>query len=408
MNSHTERAHAKLSASGSHRWLACPGSVIVEEGIPYTTSEFAEYGTAGHELAELCLSLGQPASKYTGTTFNQSKNYPEGFVADNEMCDAVQTYIDYCNDLPGDDLFIEQRVDFSPWVADGFGTADYIKIGKNNSGIPNSTYHIHCVDLKMGKGVKVYAERNSQGMLYALGVLNDLGMAYEFTENDRVTVSIVQPRLDHIDEWTTTVGELWDWAYQVVKPMAEKCIEGAPEFNPGEKQCKFCKAQSTCKALAKHSLNVVVGDFDDIPDKLDTRDVHLLNNEELGRLLEHVNTIVNWAKSLEATALSKLELGEKVPGYKMVKGRAGNRKWKSQEEVEQFMHDQEIECPEMYQPVKLLTPPNMVKLFKTNSINVDDLENLWIQPEGKPTIAIESDKREEIVPADTSGFDEIN
>jgi hypothetical protein len=404
MNNHVDRKHAKLSASGSHRWLACPGSVIVEKNFPDTTSEFAEYGTAGHELAERCLNNDVAAQKYMGVSFNKTEKYPYGFEADLEMCDAVQTYVDYCNGLPGDDIFVEQRVDFSPWVPEGFGTADYIKVGATT----DEKYIINCVDLKMGKGVKVFAEENSQGMLYALGVLNDLDMVYGFSDDDQVMISIVQPRIDHIDEWTTSVRALKDWAMRVVKPTAKLCNEETPEFNPGTKQCKFCKAQATCKALAKHSLQKITGGFDDIPLAGDPQDVHLLSNTELSHLLKHVDTIVNWAKSLEATAFAKLELGEKVLGYKMVKGRAGNRKWVDDTAVIKLLVESGFVPHDFLQPKKLLTPPNMVKLLKAAGHGQDVIETLWTQPEGKPTIAEESDKREEIVPADVSGFDVIN
>ena len=93
MNDH--KKHAKLSASGSHRWLVCPGSVLLEADFPEdVVSEFAEYGTAGHELAQLCLEKSRPATLFEGQYLNKSKNFPEGFLVDGEMADAVQTYLD--------------------------------------------------------------------------------------------------------------------------------------------------------------------------------------------------------------------------------------------------------------------------------------------------------------------------
>ena len=406
MTSDAERKHAKLSASGSSRWLACPGSVLLEEGLPDTTSEFAEYGTAGHELAETCLREDVPAHNFAGIDFNKSDSYPDGFEADEEMCEAVQMYLDYCNNVPGGEPFIEERVNFSQWVPEGFGTADFIRVEEPTGVIDPKT--IHVVDLKMGKGVRVFAEDNPQAMLYALGVTT-MGEKGYYSSYDEVNVVIVQPRLDHISEWRTTVGHLRDWGRDTVVPSATKAWNKEPVFKPGEKQCRFCKASPTCKALLEHSLQTVMHDFDEIPEgDMNTKDVHTLSNEELGKIMKHVNTITSWAKGLEATALEKLEAGEKIPGYKMVQGRAGNRKWVDEDVLMDKMMDLGFDEEQIVQPRKLLTPPKMCKILGAKNISMTQIQDLWIQPEGKPTIAVESDKREEIVPSGTDGFDVIN
>ena len=406
MTAEEERKHAKLSASGSSRWLACPGSVLLEEGLPDTTSEFAEYGTAGHELPESCLREGVPAHNFKGMSFNKNNSYPNGFEADEEMCEAVQMYLDYCNNVPGGESFIEERVNFSKWVPEGFGTADFIRVEEPEGIVDPKT--IHVVDLKMGKGVQVFAESNPQAMLYALGV-TAMEKADYYSNYDEVNVVIVQPRLDHISEWRTTVGYLRKWGQTTVVPSATRAWNKEAVFNPGEKQCRFCKASTTCKALMEHSLQIAMQDFDEIPEgDMNTKDVHTISNEELGKILKHVNTITSWAKALEATAFEKLEAGETIPGYKMVQGRAGNRKWADDEFIVDKMMGLGFSKEQLVQPQKLLTPPKMCKLLSAKNISMTQIQDLWVQPEGKPTIAVESDNREEIFPVGAADFDVIN
>ena len=390
----TELAHAKLSASGAHRWIPCPGSVSLEEGISDTTSEFAEYGTAGHTLAPICLEDDFNACTLKGTHLNKSAKFPKGFLVDDEMIDAVQQYVDYCNGLDGQHKFVERRVDFSKWVPEGFGTSDFIKLDKNSEG-----QIIHCVDLKMGKGVKVYAKDNPQGMLYALGVLNEMDMAFEFLDYDLVNIVIVQPRLDHIDEWMITVGNLKKWADEVIRPAADKAANGVKEFTPGDKQCRFCKAKSSCKALAEHSLEAVSKVFRPIPDPdMDLKESHTLSNEDIGELIPLTDGIIEWCKALQSYAFTLLEGGTAIKGYKLVRGRAGHRKWLDEDRVNDVLFENGFTDGEQFQPEKLLTPPNMVKLLKVNGQSADLLSDLWVQPEGKRTMATVDDPRDELLP----------
>ena len=392
MNDH--KKHAKLSASGSHRWLACPASVFMEADFPEdVVSEYAEYGTAGHELAQMCLEQNLPAYTFGNQYLNKSEHFPEGFHVDSEMAGAVQTYVDYCNSLGEGESRIEERVDFSTYVSEGFGTADFIKIKDDE---------IHVVDLKMGKGVKVNAEWNSQGMLYALGVVWDA----KLQDNDLVHIVIVQPRLDHISEWSITVNNLLTWARDYVTPRAEQAWNGEPIFNAGESQCRFCKAKPTCKALAEHSLQTAMDVFTDIPTDGELKDIHKLSNEELGELLPRVDTLVNWANSLERHAFKELSSGEKIQGYKLVMGRKGNRKWINEKIAVAHLDSLGLEKDTIFSK-KINTPAQICRILSERKIPVGETENFWNSPEGKPTIAHESDKRAEILPPSIDDFSDI-
>ena len=252
----------------------------------------------------------------------------------------------------------------------------------------------------MGKGVKVHAKNNSQGMLYALGMIEKT----DLIEDDLIHIAIVQPRLDHISEWSITVDELLMWGTDHVRPRANQAWNGEPIFNPGETQCRFCKAKPTCKALAEHSLKTAMDTFTDIPTEEDLKEVHTLTHAEIGALLPRVNTLVNWAKSLEAHAFSELDKGEKIPGYKLVMGRSGNRKWTNEDDIERKLTQMGVRKSEMFS-TKILTPAQMCKIIKKKDLSVTQIETYWNSPEGKPTIAVESDSRDEIWPS--TGFTDI-
>ncbi|EGG93548.1 Phage protein [gamma proteobacterium IMCC1989] len=318
----TELIHAKLSASGSHRWLNCPASARMEEGFPDTTSSFAEEGSAAHHLAEICLREEKNTDEFLECQFDE---YPEHPV-DVEMVESVQLYLDYVRNLDGE-LLVEQRVDFSPWVPEGFGTSDAIVMHEGVATV---------VDLKYGKGVRVDAEDNTQAMLYALGALNEYDFIYEC---DLFRVVIVQPRLDHISEWEIKRSDLLEWAENTVKPKAELTLQEEAPFNPGEKQCHFCKANGTCKALAEHALQIAADGFEAVEVPLTVKDITKLSNEEIAVLLPQLKTLTKWVSALETHAQAEAEKGEKFPNHKVIlKNGQTSRSWKNDDSAKRALN----------------------------------------------------------------------
>jgi hypothetical protein len=191
-------AHASLGASNAHRWLECSGSVKAEQGFENKSSSFAYEGTCAHELSELALLHDKEPSDWIGKPLVENSEW----IVDEDMAQHVTTYTDYVRQVAqgADDVLIEQRVSYADWVDGGFGTADAVVI-KGDS--------IYVCDLKYGKGVQVDAENNPQGMLYALGAYAEFGFISDFKT---VHISIVQPRLDHISEWSISVKDLLKWA----------------------------------------------------------------------------------------------------------------------------------------------------------------------------------------------------
>lgn len=363
-------AHARLGASKAHRWIQCPGSVALEATLPDETSAYAREGTAAHALAEECLRLGAAPEKWIGHEI-------EGHLVDESMAQHVATYVDYVNALPGQKLY-EVRVDYSGYAPGGFGTADAIAF---HDGV------LHVVDLKFGQGVKVEAKDNAQLMLYALGAFTDFGFEYQ---TDLARMTIVQPRLDHVDTFELRINHLLNWARTVVKPAAKLASkEGAP-FKPSESACRFCKARATCRALAEHNLSLIQATFENLDAAPPLASPHLLNVDELARLLPHLDGLVNWAGAVKEHAQLTLMRGGVVPGYKLVEGRS-LRRWGDEGVASAAL---EALLGDSAYSKKLISPSQAEKALGRKKAG--EIADLVIKPVGKPTLAPASDPRPEL------------
>jgi hypothetical protein len=371
-------AHAKLSASGSAKWSLCPGSVFAEKDYPNTTSVFAEEGTAAHELAEILLR-GDAWHNMVGRTLLESN-----VVITQDMYDYVQSYVSYVNSISGE-LFIEQRVDFSHIAPDGFGTSDAIVINDSVMTI---------VDLKYGKGVRVDAENNTQGILYALGAVNDYGMLFNIKT---INIVIVQPRLDHISEWTIGIDELNRWGERLKQAAELALSENAPR-SPGEKQCQWCRAKATCPALAKLTESTLMTSFDN----LDTSKPEQLTDEQLKVALDNKKLIVSWFDAVETLVTDRLSTGQVFNGYKLVAGRA-NRAWRDEATVAKVLST--VLSEDTIYTRKMISPAQAEK--ELGKSRAELLEDLVTKPEGAPTLVPETDKRP-AVNVSKNDFDIIN
>ena len=236
--------HARLSASGSKRWMECPGSLLLEDLCAEEDSEYAAEGTKAHALAESIL-------RYKVLKCIREEDMLELWQkADIEMQRYTTEYADYCKDIfdalmlknKDAEAFVEERVRYDEYAPDGYGTVDFVAIGGRC---------LHIVDLKYGKGVPVTAIGNPQPRLYALGALNEIGFLYDI---DKVIMHIYQPRIQNISVETLSIKDLLAWGNTVVAPKAEKAYNGTREFSPGE-HCRFCKARATCRVRAVQILS---------------------------------------------------------------------------------------------------------------------------------------------------------
>lgn len=367
-------AHAKLSASGAHRWIACPGSVKAEEGLPDKTSSFAEEGTIAHDIAERALRLG----------FNCDTLCDRPDLA--HIAEPAQVYVDYVRALPGKHRFVETRVDFSEWVPGGFGTADSIVID-------DVTSTLQIADLKFGKGVRVDAQNNPQGMLYALGAYSMFGFLHEI---ERIRIAIVQPRIDNISEWEISVEDLLKWG-EIARAAAEATMQPNAKRTPGEKQCRFCKAKATCPALMKLTEQTLMMDFEEHDEPVPP---NKLTDEQLSEALKARPVIEAWLNAVEKLVKERLSNGEAFPGWKLVEGRS-NRMWVNEEDaigrLEWMIGDKAFTR-------KLISPTQAEKLVGKD--HKKSLEHLVFKPQGKPALAPANDPRSSII-ASVDDFDEI-
>lgn len=365
LNDHNSRAHALLSASSAHRWLACPPSAVAAEAYPAQDTEYTREGTLAHEVAEYT------ARKYINGTFTPDC-IPEGYNV--EMKDCAEGYADYIQELTKSDdavVLLEQRVDFSPWVPNGFGTCDAVILQGDTMTV---------IDYKYGVGVPVSAEDNPQMKLYALGALNDYGIAYDVT---KVEMHIYQPRINNISSCSFTVEELMDWAGKVVKPTAAKAAKGKGNYSAGV-HCKFCAHAGRCRELTKtcteyvetHSLRVAVP---------------VLAPHEVAEVLQMEPLVTLWLKRVKAQALNTLMDGGDVPGYKVVEGKLGNRKWVDEQEVLHRLKAYGYTDEDITE-TKLLSPAAMDKAIGKKKV-VELLDGFVDRSPGAPTVVPASDKR---------------
>lgn len=359
------REHALLSASSAHRWLECPPSAVAAERYTDTGSDFAAEGTLAHEVAEAVAS---------------GKHLPENEARDGihdgvtvEMIEHAKGYRDYIQEQlksASFSMLLEQRVDFSEWVPHGFGTCDCILIEGDTLTI---------IDYKYGVGVPVSAENNPQMRLYALGALHDFGFAYDV---EKIETHIYQPRINNISTESLTVEELLAWA-KTVKPIAEKAAQGKGKYKAGP-HCKFCPHAGRCRTLTRtcteyaetHDLRVAVP---------------VLAPHEIAEVLAMEPLITLWLKRVKSQALTTMLDGGEVPGYKVVEGKLGNRKWTDELQVAEALKGAGYTA-EDYTETKLLSPAAIDKLVGKKQA-AELLEGLTERSAGAPTIALETDKR---------------
>lgn len=380
LQKHSERAHALLSASSANRWLNCTPSAKLEEAEgPRASSVYAEEGTLAHELGELYIKhdvIKSIGDQVFSDRFDEILN---NNLFSEEMLDVVPIYVDYCAGQYAEALTkdaeaiieIEQKLDLTEFVPESFGTADCVVLGGNT---------LEIIDYKHGKGVPVYAEWNKQLMLYALGALRKYDVLYDITQ---VRVTIVQPRINNISSWQTSVDELLTWANEELKPAAKLAFAGKGEIKAGD-WCKFCAVKNRCRALYEKQMEVAKYDF---------QEPTLLTDEEIADILTKIPGLIEWASSVQSYAQDEAITNGKVwNGFKLVEG-VSRRKWLDEDKAAEaiFSNIPEASEDQVYE-MKLKSISALEKEFGKKTI-AEKLSNVIVKPQGKPTLVPLSDKR---------------
>ena len=369
--------HAVCSASSSHRWLACPPSARLEQKYPDTTSTSANEGTFAHAWAELSLRrfLKQmPETEYV----EKRKELSADKFFSNELVEYVDEYVDTVVEKynearvrdKGAALLLEQHVDFSCWVSQGFGRSDAVILA---DGL------MEVIDLKYGRNVRVSAEDNPQLRLYALGAYNELSVLYDV---DTVVMTIVQPRNGGESSETLTVETLLKWG-EAIKPIAKLAYEGKGEFHAGE-HCRFCKAAPRCRTLAQYQAVLL---------KQEDKQPAELTDEEVADVLRRADGFTSWLNHLKEYALEEArDNGRKWPGFKIVEGRSTNHYMDEAKVAETLM---QAGFEDIYKPQELIGITAMKKLLGAKKFK-SLLSDYLIKPPGKPTLVPDTDARPEL------------
>ena len=370
-------AHAILSASGSKRWLSCTPSARLEATLPEQKKASGSFdhsaeGTLAHSLAEIKLRLqfnqiGHEEYDREIQIIQTSQYYNDDFEAN------VDNYVLYVRSQigEGDTPLFEQRVDFSDWVPDGFGTADVVILSKHS---------IRVIDLKFGKGIPVSAIDNTQLRLYALGAYSKF--KEEYPNIKEVSYTIHQPRLDSISSDGTSVHKLVDWANYFVKPKAKKAWSGTGEFLPGE-WCQFCRAKATCKARS---------DFTNEIASLDFRPAPLLTEEEFELVLSRASQLKTYVNDIEAYATQRAIEENVIPiGFKLVVPK-GHRKISDFALAETVLVENGFKKEDLYE-VKPKSVPQIEKLGKKGQIS-SILGDMIVRPDSSPKLVPDNAKED--------------
>ncbi|WP_350342370.1 DUF2800 domain-containing protein [Proteinivorax tanatarense] len=366
----SQNAHSIYSASGAHRWMKCTPSAHLEQQFEQKTSSFAEEGTAAHDLAEHKLK----------NALNIPSERPQSKYETEEMDEFTDMYVEYClwliekakEDCKDIQVLIEQKLDFSDYVPEGFGTGDLVIVGDKT---------LYVIDFKYGKGIPVSAQQNPQMMLYALGALSLFEMLYEI---EQISMMIIQPRADNFSLYEMSIEELKTWAEYELKPKAKLASRGEGEFCAGE-HCRFCRAKSNCRERALKNLELLKYEF---------KDPALLTDEEVSEIITQAKELSKWASDIYTYATAKaINEGKKWDGFKLVEGRS-RRKYKDEKAV-----------------AKALKALGYKDIYKESLISITEMEKLMgkkkfkealgpyvDKPPGKLSLVSKGDKRKEVEP----------
>lgn len=372
-------SHALLSPSSAHRWLNCPLAPRLEATLPEKPSEYAREGTVAHSVCE--ITAKKKFKKVKTAEYNRViKKLKTDAVWDDEMLHTAETFVEHLTERAmefANEPYIafEVKVDISDYVPEAFGRCDCVMFGGDT---------LIITDYKHGKGVPVSPDENPQLMLYALGALKLykplFGVALK-----KVAVYIDQPRIGAYDGWTCTVDELLAWG-ESVKPKAQMAFMGFGEYHAGD-WCRFCRANGICKAQAEQQI----GAFDDFSAAVGNPTA-LLSPSEMGEVLKRGETLVSWYETVREKALESLLNGEKIPGYKVVEGRS-TRCWTDQDKALDKLQESGVDRAVIYDSV----PKTLAQLEKLlGTARFKELVGEFVtKPQGKPTLALETDSRKE-------------
>lgn len=373
-----------LSASGASRWLRCTPSARLEEQLEEVESIYADEGTLAHEMAHAMIMSKLKRYSSQGAYQDHLSRIMADELYTDEMHDLIDEYSDFVvakvKSHPQNIVFLEQQLKLDDFIPEGFGTVDVMII---NSKL------LEVVDYKHGKGVPVDAHENSQIKIYALGALMEFN--FLFSKIKDIKMTIYQPRIENISEFSMKTSDLMQWANDVLKPIAKKAYNGEGDYVAGD-HCKFCRAKAICETNAKFNLQLAAKEFA-LPDAPSTEiALPVITDEQVSKIVLRAKRMKEWITSVEEYALRSALAGKKWPGLKVVKGRSV-RKYTSQEKIIKALLDAG------YEEEKIVNKklPGIIDLSKiVAKLDFQKyVEPHIVKPDGSPALVSEQDKRPE-------------
>lgn len=409
--------HSILGASSLDQREACPGSAVLEQDVPRSTTRYAAEGTAAHELAAWCLTKGKGPAERLGDVI-EADGYT--FTVDVEMAEAVQEYVDRCRAYlvdPSDTMLVEQSLAIG-WLVNLPGdtsTADVVIFQPTQK-------RIIVRDLKYGKGVPVDAMSTLQPVAYGIAALREFDLIMSEDEVDEIVVEIDQPRLNSVSRRVIPINEVPELTARITR-IADRCHEAAAMFDHAtaigaddswvekylqvsDKGCKFCSVKSRCPKFEAEVQGTIAMQFDEVAAvvaeqgptearKKLVSNARRLTIYEVDHAMHVIDAIEDWCAAVREAAYRTLEQGGKLPGFKLVEGRAGARKWASEQEAEKTLRSLRLKVDEIYDS-KVKSPTQIEKLLaKEHPRQWAKVEPLVVRPESKPVLAPADDKRKE-------------
>ena len=367
-----QNKHAVLSPSSAHCWLNCYSSVELSKDLPDTSSAYADEGTCAHALAERALTHNKDAKFFIGERIVFGETV---MVVDEEVAGYIQVHLDYVRrEGEGKSMLFEQGLPLTPLTGEegARGTADVVIFGTDT---------LHVVDLKFGRGEEVDATDNEQLMLYAAAAREEYAVLGDF---DKFKVSIVQPRLDHIDAFEFTSKELDAFVFKV-KQVSTAIRFGEVLFCPEDSVCRWCRAKAICPALTKKVIDATSSGFSDLD---------AVAAVDLSKSMALTDTVEDWSRAVRAEVERRLVSGVPVAGFKLVKGRMGARQWDNPDAVEEILRKQMRYPLETIYKMSLHSPTQIEKkIAKDHPKHWAALQDKVVRKEGAPSVAPESDER---------------
>ena len=390
--------HAVLSPSSAHSWMRCPGGPAFTMGMPDKGSVYADEGTAAHQLATWCFERQRDAGSFLGVDIKVNGT---AFPVTAEMVEHVQGFVDYVLGIAeGRQLFVEQKlpIGFLTGEEGATGTGDVVIVD-------GASGDLWSIDFKYGAGVKVSATNNEQTRIYALGAMYKFDTLAEFTT---VHMGIYQPRMNNIDFEVMSASALRTFgegvsgcaaAAGVALDMVERSgwkgeeLHKAGYLHPSAKACMWCRGKASCPAARAEVMEITTG-------SADAADfAHLIQpgpetgDNYLTVAMDAVDRIEDWCRAIRAEVEQRLFAGKPVPGWKVVTGKQGDRKWTDEEAVIQRLKSFEVPATDMYKPQSLVGIPAIEKLFKKHPIRWEEMQKLISRAPGKPSVAPATDPR---------------